>query len=537
VTPRAPREHIVGRGGRGLRAAAVGVALGAAALACDGAPPPAAPPAASPAASPAARPAASPDARPPAPPPAGGRMLGEGGPEAPLEASRAPALPPVEVALPRSILLVSVDTLRRDHVSLYGYPRATTPGIDAFFADATVYERAYAAGAKTPSSVVSLLSGLYPQRHGVRLFFQRIGAEVLLLPDQLEAAGYQTAAVVSNLVLTGEAIGLSTRFGHYDDFVDERERSRAVYERRASRTTDAALRWLREERDPSRPHLLWVHYIDPHGPYDPPDAPGRTRFEHAEPRPIDLARVHHYVRLPGVTDGLEYVDRYDEEIAYADREVRRLLDGYAQQVGLDESIVVFTADHGETMLEHEIHFHHGHHVWEAVMAVPLMIRWPDGRGERVARPVSLVDLTPTLLEALGHPARPGGPGAPGYDGRPLRLRRGGPRDFLSLEASAGTHQYRALLRGDRKWFALVDRNGRIARRWFVDLASDPGERSEAPWPPSPVARTLAAWVHADPDPGGMPRDYLGGVRIDAPKVAPGRSAEELEALRALGYVE
>jgi len=218
-------------------------------------------------------------------------------------------------APPRHVLLISIDTLRPDHLSIYGYARNTSPHIDAFFADAEMFERAYSAEASTAPSVASLLTGLHPQNHGVRLFYQRLGGEIPTIADHLRRAGFQTAGVVSNIVLTAEAMGIDTRFDHYDDYVDERESIRPVWERPASRTTDAAIEWLEEHRDPERRTFLWVHYIDPHTPYDPPaDRP--TDYTHEGELPIDVRRVPPSALLErNREDGLDYADRYDEEIA------------------------------------------------------------------------------------------------------------------------------------------------------------------------------------------------------------------------------
>ncbi|MCH7866899.1 MAG: sulfatase [Myxococcales bacterium] len=466
--------------------------------------------------------------------------LGSTPPPAPLEASRARPLPRVELASTPSILLISVDTLRSDHLSLFGYPRNTTPSIDRYFADATVYRAAYSAEANTSPSVISMLSGLLPARHRVRMFYQRIPAKIHLLSDYLSAAGYQTAAVVSNVVLTREAIGLSTRFGHYDDFVDEREQSLDVYERRASRTSDAAIKWLRELRDPERPHLLWVHYIDPHGPYRPPvDSPIKD-FQHLVPQPIDSERIISYQRLAGVDDGAEYIDRYDEEIAYADAEIGRLLSAY-DELGLsDSSIVVFTADHGENLIEHDVYFNHGHQVWNSIMRVPLMIRTPGGKADQIDVPVSLVDLTPTLLALVGYPSPEDDKT---FDGIQLSKRR--PEDSISLEASGYAAKgdqwvywhHRALVSGSDKWFASVDREGKVVARGYFDLARDPGEQRPEAWRFGAKANRLLDWFETDPDPAGVPESVLNGQRLLAPKVAPGRTSDELRALRALGYVE
>ncbi len=462
--------------------------------------------------------------------------------QAPLEASRLTPLPRVQVDTPTNIVLISVDTLRPDHLSIYGYERKTSPQIDRFFAEATRYARAYSAEANTSPSVVSMLSGRVPARHRVRLFYQRIPGDVPTLSDYLGAANYQTAAIVSNVVLTGEAIGLSTRFDHYDDFVDEREARLEVFERRASRTSDAAIAWLENRRDRARPYFLWVHYIDPHGPYRAPEDSRGARFRAEHPVPIDPSRVVPYQREAGLRDGARYVDRYDDEIAYADAEIGRLLEAIETESTSGEPIVVFTADHGENLVEHDIYFNHGHQVWESVMRVPLLVRWPEGERHRVDVPVSLVDLVPTLLDAVGYPDPDG---ALDFDGVPLARRREG--DAISLEASGASgrgdpstwtwRHHRALVSDNEKWFTSVDRDGELIARGHYDLSTDPGELAPLPWHFGGRGNTLLRWFDADPDPAGMPAMALRGKRLDGPKVAPGRTPEELRALRALGYIE
>jgi arylsulfatase len=448
----------------------------------------------------------------------------------------------VEVATPTNIVLISVDTLRPDHLSIYGYARKTSPQIDRFFAGATRYDRAYSTEANTSPSVVSMLSGRVPARHRVRLFYQRIPGDVPTLSDYLGAAGYQTAAVVSNVVLTREAIGLSTRFDHYDDFVDEREARLEVFERRASRTSDAAIAWLEGERDTARPYFLWVHYIDPHGPYRAPDDSRGARFRAEQSVPIDPVRVVPYQREDGLRDGARYIDRYDDEIAYADAEIGRLLQAIDEATGDAEPIVIFTADHGENMIEHDIYFNHGHQVWESIMRVPLLVRWPEREERGVDVPVSLVDLVPTLLDAVGYPDPEG---ALDFDGVALDRRRGG--DAISLEASGKSgrgdpstwawRHHRALVSDDEKWFTSVDRDGKVIARGRYDLAADPEESEALPWHFGGKGNTLLRWFDADPDPAGIPAMALRGERLDGPKVAPGRTPEELRALRALGYIE
>jgi arylsulfatase A-like enzyme len=206
------------------------------------------------------------------------------------------------------VVLITVDTLRADRVGLFGAARATTPHLDRFFAAGRAYTRAYSAASSTSPSVATLLTGLLPDQHRIRLFYQRVPDAVKLVTDLLPPR-HQKAAFVSNMVLTDEAIGFAARFDHYDDFVDERESSRLVFERRASRTTDAALAWLAQGADPARPLFLWVHYIDPHGPYRPPPE-WRRSFTHPTPQRFDAARLRMPSHALDTDDALEYVDAY-----------------------------------------------------------------------------------------------------------------------------------------------------------------------------------------------------------------------------------
>ncbi|MCZ6783180.1 MAG: sulfatase [Proteobacteria bacterium] len=426
-------------------------------------------------------------------------------------------------------MLITVDTLRADHLGIYGYSRPTSPRIDRWFARAAIFERAYATDSNTPPSVVSILSGRLPQEHGVRIFYQLLPRETALLPDLLPDV-YQSAAFVSNLVLTDEALGLAERFDHYDDFVSRRESSRLYFERSARETSDAAIRWLETGRDPDRPLFLWVHFIDPHGPYRPP-ADAETRFAHEGSRDIDPRRVKRYMREPGVTDGLVYVDRYDEEIAYMDVHVGRLLDAIPRS---EEALVVFTADHGESLMEHERWFAHGHQVYEGLMRVPLLIRGPGVRGGRRRHPVSTVDVVPTLLGF----AETRAPRAL----RGLDLLATGAQDpdrVIFSEAFDEVVQWRSALQGWRKWTGRFQPGSRVPdQQRFYDLSSDPDELAPGDWEGGGAgARALLDLANGDPDPGGVPVEFRRGRKLDAPKISPRADEDATERLRALGYVE
>ncbi len=433
---------------------------------------------------------------------------------------------------PPDLLLITVDTLRPDHLGIYGYDRNTSPFLDGFFSEGAVFERAYATEANTPPSVMSILTGLPPREHRVRGFYELADPAIPILPERL-SGDYQTAAFVSNIVLTDEAIGIADRFDHYDDFVDEPESDRPLfYERNARRTTDAALEWLASERDPDRPLLLWVHYIDPHGPYrPPPDAP--RRFEHAGFQPLPpKGKIRDYMIDPDVTDVLDYVDRYDEEIAFADAQIARLLEGYGVDRDLDRTFVAFAADHGESMMEHGIWFTHGYQVWEEIMRVPLMIRGPGvapGRRDGLA---SVLDVAPTLLAAAG--VNVSAPTRAFDAGRDLRRDPINEDRLLYGEANIGGARWRAGWRGDDKWvFSNID--SRIVPNWHFDLTEDPDELRRRVWFASPPPDELKDLVRTDPT--DAPSGLEPGRQLTGPKIDPRVTDLQRRQLEALGYGE
>ncbi len=439
------------------------------------------------------------------------------------------------------ILLICVDTLRPDHLGLYGYERQTSPRIDEAFGNALVFENAYAPEANTTPSVVSFLTGLAPSKHGVRFLFQKVPHRLPLVTGRLGESGYQTAAVVSNMVLTREATQLDKHFDYFDDYVDEEEPGRPVYERRAGPTTDAVIKWLSAHRDSNRPSFIYVHYMDPHGPYSPPaDKP--VDFTHTEVVNADMSRIKAYQQKEGVTDGNEYVDLYDEEIAYTDREIGRLLDAAKKVLASENTIVIFTADHGESMMEHEQWFTHGYHVYEEVIRVPLAIRGPGFKNARVKEAVSIQDLAPTILDAAGLP----------LDSNALKRvlnESPGERDVFSEATLKDVFsdktppdeitQRRCLIKGSNKWVVELSKDSYAAAAPVVyDLSVDPDELQPTPTEASDKAyQPLKSRIEKDRF-WTRKRAVTGyGHRIKAPKVAPGVDEETLEKLKALGYVE
>jgi arylsulfatase len=432
-----------------------------------------------------------------------------------------PELQVGEPRRPHSVLLVTVDTLRADHLGVYGYGRETSPWLDGFAAGAAVFESATTPRSKTTPAVASMLTGLYPHNHGVRTLYQPLPPEPVTLAEILDAAGYETAAFVSNFVLRADFCGLERGFDLYDDDLPAREPNRPVFERGAKETCDAVRAWL--GAGPRAPFFLWIHLIDPHGPYLPPRRP----FEAQARRPLPPGTIPEY-QDTGSDDLEDYVGRYDGEIRYADEEIGALFADLDRAGLLEDALVVFGADHGEGFGEHGEWFEHGADVFEPCARIPFVLRHPGGRGAglRLRAPVSLVDVVPTVLDAIGLETEVR------FDGVSLLpfLERPEAEDgvrYLEKEA-----ELRAVRTADRKVVATLER-GRIVRMDRYDLRADPGETKALPPSDDPTWKRLESLLrqYVERSTGG---DLRAGslLRGDGSRLDPDTAA----ALRALGYL-
>ena len=273
---------------------------------------------------------------------------------------------------PANVLLVTIDTLRADHVGAYGDTKAETPGFDRLAREGVLVDDAVSQVPQTRPSHASILTGRYPYEHGVR--DNAAGPIVPGMPTLatlLKAAGYDTAAFIGAYPVSRSS-GLDRGFDVYDDPFEKASDGRT--ERRAQEVVDRALVWL------GRPHtrfLTWVHLFDPHAPYTPPQ-PFAGRF---------AARL------------------YDGEVAYADSQLQRLLGWLDSSGQRARTLVVVTSDHGESLGEHGEE-EHGLLVYDATLRVPLVMSWPGHlpAAARVRGQFRSVDLLPTLLDLLGVPA-------------------------------------------------------------------------------------------------------------------------------------
>jgi arylsulfatase len=337
-----------------------------------------------------------------------------------------------------SAVLITIDTLRADHLGCYGYGRPTTPHIDALARESLLFERAYTTLPRTTQSVASILTGRYPKSHGARGLFARLPATNRTLAEVLKEHGYATAAVVSNTFLR-PGQGFEQGFDTYDN-PEERWDADA-----AMAVTAGAVRWL-DGRGEGGPFFLWVHYLDPHWRYTPP-APWDRTFDPGFEGPFTL---YDDLDRNRVTKGqvifgdvltprqVEHVTAlYDGEIAASDAAVGVLLERLARVRG--PLVVILTSDHGESLGDHGYRFAHGEYLYESSLRVPLLVRDPGAvaAGVRTTGLAENIDLAPTLLRLLGIDAMQD------VEGRPLLLAQeaagGAPPRFVPAPGRPFTH--------------------------------------------------------------------------------------------------
>lgn len=402
---------------------------------------------------------------------------------------------PAAPAAPRqapNVLLVTLDTVRADHLGCYGFPGARTPVIDALARRGTRFGTAVSHSPITGPSHASILTGLTPLRHGVRNNSDyALPATVPTLPEALGRGGYRTAAFVSGFPLE-RRFGYDRGFEVYDDaFPRGTDPRRAPYvERRADLTTFAALKWLDGTTGSEAPWFLWVHYYDPHSPYEPPG---------------DYARA--------------FADRpYDGEIAFADSQLGVLLRRLDERGLTGRTLVVVTADHGESLGEHG-EATHGMFVYDSTLRVPWVLAGPGVPAGGVATVVGrLVDVAPTVLDYAGLPAPASIEGRsvrPAIEGRSMSDE---PAYAESLFASLHL-RWAPLYAWRTAAWKLVE----APRPELYDLRADPAEQADrAAAEPSRVE--------------GLRRPLLAALRAPTPEAVTVIDAEAAGRLRSLGYL-
>lgn len=303
-----------------------------------------------------------------------------------------------------NVLIITIDTLRADHLMTYGYPRETSEFIAEFAEDAVVFERAVAPIATTLPSHTTIFTGVYPHEHGVlanitegRTYERR--EDLVTLAQFFARAGYATQAVISAAPLHSR-FGLDVGFDGYHLPVKKH--------RGAIRNTTQALAALETLQAADGPGFLWVHYFDPHTPYNPPARQAR-KFQMDDEMRAYLAErkfTERAQRPNGQWNELERdMELYDAEIALTDDQIRRLMTTAEESGWLEDAIVVVLADHGEGLNQHGVA---GHGMtWEEQLHVPVIMRIPGVAPRRLPWPVALADFAPTLLHVLDLPSKEG----------------------------------------------------------------------------------------------------------------------------------
>jgi arylsulfatase A-like enzyme len=412
----------------------------------------------------------------------------------------------------RNVILISIDTLRADHLGSHGHDRPTSPNLDAFAADGIVFEAASATSPWTLPSHASLLTGRYLRGHGVRTEEHRLADEVPVLAAVMSESGFDTAAIVNTLFLSPR-FGIARGFDSFE--VIESDQSPQGAAQRITKQAIERLEGRRGERN-----FLFLHYFDVHSDYL--SLPRYERLFAPEPGRFTGRTIQLLLAIRGdVPIGADDADRlarlYDGGIRQLDDELGRLFEWLREHDWLDDTLVIVTSDHGEEFLEHGGLLHGSTH-YQEMLHIPLIFGGAGiPAGKRIGTPVSLVDVVPTILSVLEIPSPPGLDGA---DLRPLwQEAQQAPVERL-IFAEAGPGDLRSVRSGRSKLIT----QGPAGRAELYDLADDPAEtRNLAAERPELVA-ALEAEIAA----------FVASAR--EPQLAPELTDDEKEHLQALGYL-
>ena len=364
-------------------------------------------------------------------------------------------------------VVVLVDTLRADHLGCYGYDRPTSPNLDAFARRGLLFERCQAQSTWTKPTTATLLTGLYPSRHGATTEFSKLDDSFTTLAELLQGQGYRTAAFGYNPHIFG-GTGFHQGFETFEVPAAAPEPDSRLPYTRAGAIVDRALEWWAQ--GDGRPEFLYLHLFDPHAPYDPPE-PYASAFDRGSRGERDT----YYMMNTGVfpedlnqAERQHYVDRYDGEIAYTDAQIGRLLDA----LDLEQVAVVVVSDHGEELFDHGGWSHYPT-MYQELLHVPLLASFPNLperlRGSVVTDLALQVDLLPTLYDMLGLPAPPDLPG------QSLLAKALGalPATSHAISESDQFHTYKkSVLAGRHKYLRTWSPD---ASEVLFDLERDPGE--------------------------------------------------------------
>ena len=458
-----------------------------------------------------------------------------------------------------NIVLITMDTVRADHLSLYGYDRDTTPGLRNLAETATIYNRAIASGPWTLPSHASMFTGMYSSTHGAHGYRDRPGPPLSLdfdtLAEVLAGAGLATIGVVSNLVLLTHSHQLNQGFEYWDErrptpltpapprtFTLQKATHTLISHvlpppairvefRDAKTVSNAALTILERLRVQQSRFFLFVNYMDAHWPYIPPP-PYDTMFPTKDETFTDSqyyalsADTMKLERTPSIRERLHLLSQYDGGIAYIDAQIARLVTRLKEMTLFDNSLIIITSDHGEAFGERNL-LGHASSVYQDQIHIPLLIKFPYQHAGRVVEEfVSVVDLMPTVLEMLNIPAPDGVQGksllTPGDLSSRIVITQSFPLHFRKGQHPRLDSVHHAVFLDSMK---LIEST--TGKREFYDLSNDPNESSDLYDPANKQAtmlkKKLDSWLSTSER-----RKTKGAVKLDK---------QTLDRLRSLGYIQ
>ncbi|MBI4970709.1 MAG: sulfatase [Candidatus Omnitrophica bacterium] len=355
-----------------------------------------------------------------------------------------------------NVLLLTVDTMRADHLGLYGYKRNTSPTIDQFGKENVTFTSAVCQWPKTSQSFASMLTGTYFYQTGIPInVATRLPAKNLLMSEIFSNAGYKTAAFQSNANLA-KYFDFDSGFDTYEELWHKQSGpAREMGWFRSDLVVNRTIDWIKKNR--GKRFFVWTHIVDPHAPYTPP-APYNSMFVNDglgnDYAPVPLGKISEHARLGDHNDPDYYVSQYDGEIRFTDDQIGKLFQAL-KNFGLDKNtIVIFTSDHGESFGNHDFFFDHGKYPFEDCAHVPLIIRDPKhlSKSAIVQTPVSLIDILPTVL-SLANISVTNAP-------------------FQGQNLTSGQFQYQFIESGDSEKYQRTVRD----KEWKLVFAPDPTDQ-------------------------------------------------------------
>ena len=399
-----------------------------------------------------------------------------------------------------SVLIYLIDTLRSDRLGCYGYDRNISPNIDRFASGATLFEHVTSQSSWTKASVGSMFTGMWPPAHGAIGWKHKLPTQLETLAEVLSRAGFQTGGFSANPNVV-PAYDMDQGF---DEF-------HRLLRRTSAQLNEIALEWL-DRQDPDRPFLLYIHTIDPHAPYQPPE-PFRSQWA---PNADQMPSWQPSWKWP--MEAMPFLSNlYDGEIAFSDHSFGQLLAELRARDRFDNSFVVLISDHGEEFKEHG-RWRHGGNLYAESLEVPMIVKSPGQvKGQRVTVPAQHIDLMPTLLEQMNLPI------PVTVEGQ--SLARPEPKRIYSHLKLGKSPLFYSVIDGD--WKMIRMQTAEATTRSLFNRRTDPGETEDL-WNQNPIR---GAWME-------RLIDKKIAASAEPPPASDATVDPELEeALGALGYLE